>query len=485
LKRAVLSVHRWMGIGLSLIFLMWFASGVVMMYFDFPAVTPADRMERSQQLEPDSIHISPIEAGHIIGSSGALEQMRLTMFDGRPLYILGQGRAAKRIYADSGERRGAVTVEQAVRVASRWSREPATNVRLSVIDVPDQWTVQGPLRRELPLWKFSWPDGTEVYVSGVTGDVVQYTTRASRFWAYLGAIPHWMYFTPLRVHQLAWSRTVIWVSGAGTVVAILGLAIGVWTYRFRETPQIPYRGQKRWHMLFGLAFGITAMTWAFSGMLSMDPFPAAAPRISQEEEVADALRDPFNLAAFREKSPREVLMEFKPAGVKELDLISIGSEPLYLAWTDPGDTRMVPVRPTTAGISMKRVIQLVSEAVAPTKISDARDLNRYDAYYLDRRRRRPLPVILIELDDRDRSRFYIDPKTARLVGSYSSRSWVTRWLYHALHSFDFPWLYAHRPLWDIAVLTLLSGGAALSITSILLSWRVLRRKLSHPVLTRS
>jgi hypothetical protein len=55
----------------------------------------------------------------------------------------------------------------------------------------------GPLSNQRPLWKFSWSNGEQIYVSSVTGDVVQDTTRASRFWAYLGAIPHWMYFTPL------------------------------------------------------------------------------------------------------------------------------------------------------------------------------------------------------------------------------------------------------------------------------------------------
>jgi hypothetical protein len=50
-------------------------------------------------------------------------------------------------------------------------------------------------------------------------------------------------------------------------------------------------------------------------------------------------------------------------------------------------------------------------------------------------------------------------------------------LYHALHSLDFPWLYNHRPLWDIVVITFMTGGTALSLTSLILAWRVLGRKL--------
>ena len=61
-----------------------------------------------------------------------------------------------------------------------------------------------------------------------------------------------------------------------------------------------------------------------------------------------------------------------------------------------------------------------------------------------------------------------------MVGIYDSGAWITRWLYHGLHSLDFPWLYKYRPLWDIVVISLLLGGCALSVTSLMLAWRVLR-----------
>ena len=94
-------------------------------------------------------------------------------------------------------------------------------------------------------------------------------------------------------------------------------------------------------------------------------------------------------------------------------------------------------------------------------------------YYLDRHRQKPLPVILARLNDAEHTGYYIDPKTARVVGSYSSRTWMSRWLYHGLHSLDFPWLYDHRPLWDIVVISFMLGGTALCVTSLILAWRVL------------
>ena len=76
------------------------------------------------------------------------------------------------------------------------------------------------------------------------------------------------------------------------------------------------------------------------------------------------------------------------------------------------------------------------------------------------------------------TRYYIDPKTAASSANYSARGWVNRWLYHGLHSLDFPWLYKYRPLWDIVVISLMLGGTALCVTSLVLTWRVLARKMA-------
>ena len=84
---------------------------------------------------------------------------------------------------------------------------------------------------------------------------------------------------------------------------------------------------------------------------------------------------------------------------------------------------------------------------------------------------------LARFNDEENTRLYIDPKTSRVVSTYSSRNWMSRWLYHGLHSLDFPWLYNYRPLWDIVVITFMVGGTALCVTSLVLAWRVLGRKL--------
>jgi hypothetical protein len=123
-------------------------------------------------------------------------------------------------------------------------------------------------------------------------------------------------------------------------------------------------------------------------------------------------------------------------------------------------------------LDQKALIEFIREAAGPDGVTDVRVVNQYDAYYLDRRRERPLPVILAHVNDAQQTRLYIDPKTARIVGGYRASDWITRWAYHGLHSLDFPWLYNYRPAWDIVVIGFMLGGTALCVTSLVLAWRV-------------
>ncbi len=490
LKRALIFLHRWLGVGLCLVFLVWFLSAIGMMYWEFPQVTDADRLARLPPLQPAAIRLSPAEAFARSGLASPPTAIRLASFDGRHLYRLQTRDGELAVYADTGDEQIEVPPDMRDRIAAAWAGRPVAEARAVPLVEVDQWTVQGQFQREGPLWKYSWPDGQQVYVSEATGEVVQYTTTASRIGAYLGPIPHWLYFTPLRKHGPRWSAVVIWSSALGTLTAILGLVIGVWMYspskRYRREgapTAIPYRGMKRWHTAVGLVFGTGAVTWAFSGLLSMEPFPAA--RGAGRPDAGDArarlarlLRGPLDLRQFEAKPPRQALAELG-APVKQLELVVVAGEPAYLATLGGGDTRVVPIdSPPQAAFDSGRLMAALAGAVGASGGADLRVVDRYDRYYLDRRGRLPLPVILIAARDGDRARYYIDPKTARIVGAYSSRRWVARWLYHGLHSLDFPWLYAHRPLWDIVVIAFMLGGAALSVTSLVLAWRVVFRRLA-------
>lgn len=498
IKRALIFVHRWMGVFFCLLFLTWFASGIVMMYWQYPQVSAEDRLSRAPALDASRIHVLPQQAYARLQIDSPPIGAQLVTFDGRPAYRfrIGLGDVSI-VYADSGEAQEDFPSELTLRIASAWTGQPPSAAKEEANTEEDQWTVSEEFAELRPLRKYSWPDGQQVYVSTVTGDVVQYTTRGSRLAAYFGAIPHWLYFTPLRRRGRQWSRVVIWSSGLGTIATLLGITVGLWmyspsrTYRYAGAPaSFPYHGQKRWHAILGLFFGLFAFTWAFSGMLSMDPFPKLQEGADDElgARLAAALREMPPLQVFTAKPPQMVLAEAETAfgsAVKQLELTSGTGEPAYVAVLGPKETRVIPVlgRPAYE-FNRDRIFAALERAARPYLLTQVRSVSMYESYYLDRNNELPLPAIFVQLNDPARSAYYIDPKTALIVQSYNSNSRWNRWFYHGLHSLNLPWLYKYRPAWDIAVILLLLGGASLSVTALILAWNVLWRKLAPWAATR-
>ena len=515
LRKYAMLIHRWMGVAFCVLFLVWFVSGIVMMYWGYPDISTAERLARSEALDASRIQmiqISPEEAYRRLKLSGAPDRVRINLLDGRPVYRFHYEADQFVAYADTGEPVYEVQAEQALRIAAAWTGQPASAAeRQGLLDEADQWTLSG-FAALRPLFQYAWPDGEVVYVSQVTGEVVQHTTRESRIWAYLGAIPHWLYFTPLRRNQPLWYDIVVWSSGIGTIMSIFGIVIGIWLYspsrrrfRFRKrkegeqdtsgklwravvSPQgrssIPYSGQKRWHTMLGLVFGLFACTWAFSGMLSMGPFEWLGGRGSVD--VRGALRGAeWRPEPFSAESPRQALARVSSSlAVKEVELAFFGGEQVYLATESPQRSLIItnlgqpaPGSPQEQ-FDAERVREAIAQGAQPHSLAEVRVVTEYEAYYIDREYGLPLPVLFVKLNDSEGSMYYVDLRTARVVQSYGSGGRWNRWLYHGLHSLDLPWLYRYRPAWDIAVLFLMLGGTGLCVTSVVIAWGRLRRKVA-------
>jgi hypothetical protein len=283
------------------------------------------------------------------------------------------------------------------------------------------------------------------------------------------------------------------MSGLATFAALIGLIVGVWMYspsllyRHQGAPSgFPYRGQKRLHTILGLFFGLLACTWAFSGMLSMDPFPMGGEAsLDGASNIQTALRgDEVPLAGFFSIHPLDLTARFaSQIRVREIEFASFAGEPVFIVNGAPPQTLILTADGRTASTEFSReqilavVRRVARTAMNQAEITEARVVTHYDAYYLDRHHQRPLPALFIQLNDKERSMYYIDPKTARVVEAYDTGSRWNRWLYHGLHSLNFPWLYEYRPVWDILMLALLVGGTCLCITAIILAGQVLSRKL--------
>jgi uncharacterized iron-regulated membrane protein len=107
-------------------------------------------------------------------------------------------------------------------------------------------------------------------------------------------------------------------------------------------------------------------------------------------------------------------------------------------------------------------------------------LDRPDRYWYStgdpRDDTRPLPVLRLKFDDPAQSWLHIDPATGALLGQIGSGGRSYRWLFNALHSFDFPWLLIWPPLRHIVVWLLSSAGVLISVSGIVIGWRRLIRR---------
>ena len=354
------------------------------MYWSYPSVDSADRLEHAVSIDPARVRLSPHEAAESAGVP-LPAPVALNTFDGRPVYRFAS-RGDTVVYADTGERQ---RIDDAVlaRVAAAWIGLAVERATVETLVDVDQWTIQV-FRTSAPLRKFSWPSGEHVYVSERSGEVVQATTRASRVGAYLGPIPHWLYVTPIRKHPRVWSAVVIGASAAGTLTALIGLLIGLSKYspsrRFSVDGMpscLPYREQKRWHVTLGLIFGVAAVTWCFSGMLSMDPFPIQrSDATSQRGAAIAALSQSLAIGpnGFGRQHPGDALRSLAAFDVRQLEWYSFAGEPMYLATLAGGDTRIIRadgVPATEIGVS--RLAEAVSRAAGLEERADLQVLEQY------------------------------------------------------------------------------------------------------------
>jgi hypothetical protein len=485
-RKALVYTHRWMGIAGGLLILMWFASGIVMIYHRMPEVGGAERLERLRPIDPSAIRVAPGEAAEIVGVP--TRGFTLTMLGERPVYRFGTAT----VFADTGEPLGGLSTDGALDVAGDFAPDYLASATYDVLlTEPDQWTLQS--RRFLPLHRIALGDeeDTRVYVSEGSGEVVMRTTRSGRTWGYAGAVLHWLYFTPFRANSALWTQTVIWLSIAGCLLTLSGLLWGVMRFSpirrhrmrgRRSLTMSPYSGLLGWHHYAGLVFGFFSFTWMLSGGLSMEPWswhPGTAPTSEQREALS---LGPLSLEGISAALVRQGMAALAAAGpVKELDIVRFRGRPYFVGRgsADPAEPRLVSALTPNEGVFDRfpgaDLIDAAVEAMPGVGVRGLMTLEEYDSYYYDRTGAASLPVLRVEYADPQETALYIDPRRGVIVRKEERLTRLNRWLYHGLHSLDFPFLY-RRPLWDVVVILLSLGGIALAGTTL---WPGLQRVGRH------
>ena len=488
LSRFVFYTHRILGTLLSILFLMWFVSGIVMMYHTYPSLPDSQRMAHGETLGG--------------GASGAtawqqrldtsLTAMAMQRVAGRDVVFLTDGEGEHLVDARTGEAIGRLSDRELLSVARRWSAAATLTDTLGEIDI---WLIGAMPFKEYPIYHYALNDGkgSELYLSSRTGRALQLTDRESRFWAWVGAIPHWIYITKLRATgRQPWTDTVLWLSGLGIVMTLSGIVVSLRRLirsRRRKTKRgdAPHTGAAaaprrkgwaaavyRWHHLLGLCFGLFVFTWIFSGFMSL----ADAPQLIWPTHEEHSARD---IVAGRLQAERYALTPEQVAGsgdLRRMEWLQLGQRSFYRVWTADDeyliDATDTVVRRTT--LTTEQCAAIVGDARRPTERLEATMMDSYDNYYVSQKHSLPLPVCRVTVDDADRSTYYINPQTGD-CRYYNTNRRAGKWMYSGLHALNFPF-FTERPALRMAVMwALLLGGLAVSATGVVLAFRYLRRLL--------
>jgi hypothetical protein len=477
--RALILLHRWLGVAFCLLFTMWFASGIVMHFVPFPAFAETDRLAGLAPIGLSSVKHGPAEA---LASSGIADAARIRLIersDG-PVYVIpGATRMAAFHAADLSD--AAVHSQHlALAIAVDYAAHRQWNSAGAEIFDPapyDQWTVPGGFDRYRPLYRVALNDGpgTELYVSAITGEVVLDTARRQRTWNYAGSIAHWIYPTTLRSHPAAWGRLLWWLSLLALIGAALGAVVGTMHIGVRGSRLVsPYDGLQAWHHWLGLSCMLFVVTWIFSGWLSMDDGSLFSTGKPSSAEIAAVAGTPDWPAL-----PRDEAQRLDPQTI-EAEWFAFNGRIYRRERGARGSQRLVAAGPPAEAPPGRTFLQSseigaiadhLAPNCAPAFLVEGGDSYAPATILPDS------PVFRLICGD---NWFDIDATNGALLDKLDSSRRAYRWLYGALHTLDFPALTARPALRTILIVTLCGCGFVFSLTGTVIAWRRLASCFRSP-----
>jgi hypothetical protein len=129
-------------------------------------------------------------------------------------------------------------------------------------------------------------------------------------------------------------------------------------------------------------------------------------------------------------------------------------------------TSLSPAPPTLAEVT--RASQSLQAGRAPLS---SELLTHGDDYYFGEHAADITPAYRVVFADAQASRYYFDSVSGALISKFDRAARGYRWLFNAVHRWDFSAGMRRRPFWDLIVVTLLAGVAAGSLTGVVLGFR--------------
>lgn len=477
-----IKIHSITGSLLSLMFVIWFLSGIVLLFQGFPHASRKDRFTQLKTFQPAQFDSLQAPSPKFKGTT------TLELAYGEPVYRVKRGRKAQNVFnATTLQPITSFSKEQAQSLATDFAKSTVKNITLQK-DL-SQWIPWSYYKPILPFYKCTMNDKEHsvLYISKKTGAIIQRTTLKTRLFAWIGAIPHWIYLVQLRRYVDAWSWLIILLASIGVVVSISGIVVGI--YRKKKKGITPYKKfWLKWHHWFGYFFGVFVFTFILSGLFSMISVPNWMVGVNGKESVKIKWNQRAKIDTEHNITPSEIVQALeKKEGIRKIEWQTVFNTPTYFIYYNDyqraeiyhlKNNKVVKAPRFTIAEIQEKANKLYPQ-LAPKVIVQEKYDSYYSAsamYYL------PEPAYKIELNDANKTWLYINPNTGKRIRKLDKNSRFRRWIYRGLHTFNFPYLKKHNMLRIVILIIISIFGLIISISGLVLSKRFFKRKKKKKII---
>lgn len=485
MKRLLFLIHRWSGVALALFMVLWFFSGLLIVYASQLNQTRVQQWARAETLVPAQGWLSLGEALQYSGKAAsdgvlAVHEARLVRVAGQPVWQIEDGKGLRHALSAIDGSTLKVSADAALGIARQWSGSTAEG--LQFVETLESPTILRNAENLKPFHRVVLGDGKggELLISARTGEVVHASTRVERAMYWAGSWVHLFRFLDLAGLDKQRVDVLLWLAGLAFLATLTGLIVGWLRWRpglfgkatYSEGRVHPYKQVWfTWHFWAGLIGGLVVLTWTLSAYLNGNPWQIFSPANPGKPEIARYVGkdNPLQMLDWQPASAQGIGAE-----VVELGWRHLGGEAVLIAAQRDGSRQVLNAK---KGLSETAVLQAVRRLAGSAVAGQHVLQTEYDNYYYPRHGRspldRPLPVWRVDLGDAADTRFYVDAQDGRLLLRQDHSRRAYRWLWSALHHWDIAGLYS-RPFWDVWMLTWIGFGFVLSVTSVVLGWRRLK-----------
>ncbi len=476
IKTTLIQIHKLTGSHISLLFLMWFLTGFILIFKGFPH---ASRQERFEHLTP----LTDTDFESITAFPSTKGKVELEKYGDQPVFRAYSGRRNQQVIDASTQTPiPSFSQHQAQELAESFNGHSVKHIEhLNELDSWILWSYYQPL---LPFYKCYLNDAahTVLYVSAKSGTIIQETNRASRWWARLGAIPHWIYFKQLKSNENTWQTVVVILCVIGLLASLSGFWVAFYRIK-RDENNCPVKltvykkWDYKWHHLLGWFLALLMSTFTLSGIFYTTSVP-----LWLSNKPAHSYKSQWNKASRSNDlmHPKTIWNQLPDkADVRKIAPSSAMGQPVVnVYYNDYRQATSYLVKhdtlvPFTAD---EAVIRLYAKHIFKDEELTINTQTYYDDYYEPCGMfYHPLPAYKIDVDDEYKTTLFIDPQTGKAVEYFDRNKRLRRWLTKGLHKFELPFLTNHDGLRKSLLIIVLLIGTFMCVTSVVLSWKWFKR----------